>query len=168
MYHNGSPDSPIASQIHRVGRAIGRQSCAHLCQGFNMNEREFIWTPLPAPPFPQAQSICILQNFLSKHFLVLNQQLAPVGSDLLGVHRMTLIHYDLASLYDFLVVFLPHLSPYKKLNCLRNTQEKGHRTQPCLVKLVPSPQFPCYSLVTSAYFLPSFFSTVLAQGEGNF
>lgn len=40
---------------------------------------------------------------------------ASHGLNLLGVHRKTPIHYDLASIYEFLVVFLPHPSLYRKL-----------------------------------------------------
>lgn len=149
MYQNGSP---IASQIPRIGRTT-EVSPVHILARGSAGVRGNLLEHLSLPsPRPQTKSICILQSFLSKHFLVRNQQLPRMGLDLLGVHRITLIHYDLASLYDFLVVFLPHPSPYRKLDCLPNTQEKGQGTQLCLGK--PNPQVSGYSSVPSAHLAP--------------
>lgn len=116
MDQNGSPGSPIVSQIYRVGRAIEGSPVHILARGPAL-VRGILFEHLLLPPSQtlHPQFIFILQSFFSKHFLVLNQQLPLMGSDLLGVHRITLIHYNLASLYNFLVVFLPHPSPYRKL-----------------------------------------------------
>ena len=104
-------------QCHRFTGWKGhrRQSFAHSCWGLSTSEMECIWTSPPAPQIPSSSPFAFLQGFLSRHFLVLNQQMPLMSLDLLGVYRITLIHYNLASLYDFLVVFLANPFLYRKL-----------------------------------------------------
>lgn len=77
--------------------------------------------------------------------------LPPMGSALLGVHRITLIHDFLASLHDSLVLFLPHPSPYRKLqNACQILRRKGKEPSsawcPAPNSLIPLFFTPAHSL----------------------
>ena len=82
---------------------------------------------------------------------MLNWHLPPMGSDLLGVHRITLIHYYLAPFYDSLVLFLPHPPLQKTLECLPNTQDKRRRNSVLPDKANAQPTSPIFPPLFSRF-----------------